>query len=318
MSIWIKFFLGLAMWGVATWLTVPTLHDSAWAHALLLFAAIVLVPLLFDLAEEPADSPRVQGLWRAVRRWHFPSATLLLLAVINPQGDVAALCTIPWFGLTVILAVIGLMRVTARKTDDGARLCVDAGLIFSAIGGAWTLADRAAYQPLGFDPAIVTLTAVHFHFAGLVLPVLTGKILARGADSAFSRWIGRGIVLGVPLVAVGITSTQFAMSPAIEFATAWVLALSGIALGVRQVRLGLAPGANVLVNCGWVFAGLSLIVGMLLAGLYASRFYLPGIPWLDIPWMRAMHGTCNALGFAFVGTLAWWFEQRRVDKLAAG
>lgn len=42
----------------------------------------------------------------------------------------------------------------------------------------------------------------------------------------------------------------------------------------------------------------------MLAAIYGSRFYVP-MPWLDIPWMRAVHGTANALGFGLAGLLAW-------------
>jgi hypothetical protein len=43
---------------------------------------------------------------------------------------------------------------------------------------------------------------------------------------------------------------------------------------------------------------------MALAALYGSRFFV-SVPWLDIPWMRALHGTTNSLGFALAGLLAW-------------
>lgn len=52
-------------------------------------------------------------------------------------------------------------------------------------------------------------------------------------------------------------------------------------------------------------AGVSLFFGMLLAGLYATRAFALPLPWLDIAWMRALHGTANALGFGLCGTLAW-------------
>jgi hypothetical protein len=55
----------------------------------------------------------------------------------------------------------------------------------------------------------------------------------------------------------------------------------------------------------WVVAGLSLLFGMGLALLYAARGQMLPLPWLDIPWMRALHGTANALGFALCGALGW-------------
>jgi hypothetical protein len=47
---------------------------------------------------------------------------------------------------------------------------------------------------------------------------------------------------------------------------------------------------------------------MALAALYGSRAFLP-VSWLDIPWMRALHGTANAFGFALAGLLGWWLRR---------
>jgi hypothetical protein len=55
-------------------------------------------------------------------------------------------------------------------------------------------------------------------------------------------------------------------------------------------------------------AGLALAAGMFLAMLYGARAYLPP-DGLDIPWMRALHGTGNALGFGLAGLLAWSIRQ---------
>ena len=54
----------------------------------------------------------------------------------------------------------------------------------------------------------------------------------------------------------------------------------------------------------WLVAALALAGGMALAALYGCRAYL-SLPWLDIPWMRAWHGSGNALGFGLLGVLAW-------------
>jgi hypothetical protein len=51
-------------------------------------------------------------------------------------------------------------------------------------------------------------------------------------------------------------------------------------------------------------AAVSLAASMLFSALYGSRFFLP-LSWLDLPWMRALHGTANALGFGLVGVVAW-------------
>jgi hypothetical protein len=58
----------------------------------------------------------------------------------------------------------------------------------------------------------------------------------------------------------------------------------------------------------WAVTAVSLITGMFLAALYGSRHLLP-LEWLTIPWMRALHGTANSLGFALSALLAWKIQQ---------
>jgi hypothetical protein len=171
------------------------------------------------------------------------------------------------------------------------------------VGSAWAVLDRWGVRPLGFEPVIVLLTAIHFHYAGVVLPLITG-LVARQIGGRGTRIAAVGVLAGVPLVAVGITSSQLQLRVALEGTAAWVLGLSGMAIGCQQLRLALVRAWPRPVRFLWTVAGISLIAGMVLAILYGSRHYLP-IAGLDIPWMRAVHGTANALGFALVGLIGW-------------
>lgn len=90
--------------------------------------------------------------------------------------------------------------------------------------------------------------------------------------------------------------------------TAWVMALSGMLVAWLHVRLALQAGWPKVVRSLWAISGLSLMGSMVLAALYGTRFYAP-ITWLDISWMRLLHGTANAFGFALVGLLAWKLVQ---------
>jgi hypothetical protein len=167
------------------------------------------------------------------------------------------------------------------------------------------IADRVGFRPLDFPDVIVTLTAVHFHYAGLLLPLTVGLIVRTLPSSTFARIASIGVVLGVPAVAVGITMTQLGFSPLFEAIAGGVLALSGIFTGFLQMRIAFNAHRRPYVRALFVIAGSSLIFGMVLAAIYASRaFFLP-IPWLDVPWMRALHGSANALGFGLCGVLAW-------------
>src|SRR5256885_1534113 len=69
--------------------------------------------------------------------------------------------------------------------------------LYWLVGAGWLALARFGLRPLGFSPEIVLATAVHFHFAGVLLPVLVLR-------STGPRLVPP-VLLGVPLVALGIT-----------------------------------------------------------------------------------------------------------------
>jgi YndJ-like protein len=169
--------------------------------------------------------------------------------------------------------------------------------ISHVLGSGWALLDRLSLRPLDFEPAIVLLTAIHFHYAGFVLPLLTG-ILLQDEKGMLARVAGVGVLVGIPLVAIGITTTQLQWGTPLEVLSAWVLGGAGLIVACLLLRQGLRSGPTVRVL--WLIAGVSLAGSMVLAILYGSRPFV-GAAWLDIRTMRAIHGTANALGFALCG-----------------
>ncbi len=303
MSTTIKAAIGGVAWVSYVIGRVGHVHDATWAHALLLFAALVLVPLALELFPDVNEEARTARWFAWVRAAQLPAALLLGVACWLPAGHGALLAALPWAGLTVGLAAIGVTRVVTagwKRELDGH--CRDAALIFAAIGGGWVLADRAGWQPLKFSPEIVTLTAVHFHYAGLLLPLMAGLVQRELFFLRFASRVAVGAVIGVPAVALGITATQLGWGRSLETAAGCWLALVGMGLAVLHVRLALdgrrvAMMTRVLLGV----AGVALFFGMVLAGAYALR----AVPWLGIPQMRLLHGTINAIGFGLGGVLAW-------------
>ena len=57
-----------------------------------------------------------------------------------------------------------------------------------------------------FDPVIVLLTAVHFHFAGFTLPVVAG-VTGRHLDGfeGLARGVAGVVLVGPAVIAVGIS-----------------------------------------------------------------------------------------------------------------
>jgi hypothetical protein len=203
----------------------------------------------------------------------------------------------------------------AWKNRRGAidRLCIDAGLTYLAVGGAWGVIDRAGWQPLDFEPVIVMLTSIHFHFAGFILPIVTG-LTARQIGGRLGKLACIGVVAGMPLVAVGITGAKLGLPPVIETAAALWMSLAGGASASLLLRAAWSHRDSKLIGALWGLAAIALAAGMTLSAMYGLRHLLP-MAWLDIPLMRITHGTANAIGFAVPAVLGWTLEVRRAASV---
>jgi hypothetical protein len=305
---WLPTLAGAAVWTTGVVILDPSPFETGWARAILLLAALVLVPLALRLVS-PTEASRLTTYGLAARILQLPAAVLFAAAQLLSPGLLAACLTIPWLLTTALIALVGIGRLGRHRCLPLHEICIGAGLAYLGVGGAWALLDRLGLQPLDFEPVIVLLTAIHFHYAGFLLPLLTGLAM-REVVGRTSIHAGIGVIAGVPLVAVGITATQLGLGPHLEAASAFILAGAGFLTAWLYLRLALTAGYPPLARALWSVAALCLAGSMTLAVVYAARFYLP-VCALDIPWMRALHGTANALGFGLLGLLGWVVARRR-------
>lgn len=308
--------IGGLWWCLVVWLRVPNAWHGAWASALLGFAALVIVPLAWPLFRGAKGESAVLK-WAA--RLQLIAAMLLSFAIWLPRGNVALACALPWIAVTMLLAGDGLAQACrARKDVRTMNVGRVAAQVFVAIGGAWLAADRVGFRPLGFSEDIVLLTAVHFHYAGFALPLVAGEARAARPESKLASAGVWGVIAGVPLVAAGITTAELGVMPWVEaVAAAW---LGGSGLIVAAVHLALAAERSWprRVRGCWMVAGVSLAFGMTLAVIYGVRGFVQPWPWLGLPWMRALHGTANALGFAFCAVLGWRWARAADARYSRG
>jgi len=305
-----RVLVGAAVFLVHTIFRVADLRQGVWGEALLLLAALVIVPLLFDLLEDSADDALGFKLLHAARWLQFGAALGLVVSYELSPGYLTAVAGLPWASVLLLLAATGGRRLMRRGFHPVALLCRDTGMLYAAVGAVWLLADRLGIRPLNFDSSIVLLTAVHFHYAGLVLPVLTGCALDALPRTRGLNVIGGAAVAGVPAVAIGITATQLRWDFRIELAATSLMASAGLAVGWLHLRMAARAGGPASARVLLGFAGLALGAGMVLALLYGTRYFFHPFPWLDLPWMRALHGSLNALGFGLCGILGWRIRRR--------
>lgn len=296
--------IGMGIWLAAVlWLRVGPL-DLVWAKLLLMLSPLVLVPIGMRLAMDKTTHP----LRRCVGAAQLPAAIALAASLlVLEQGWTAAALAIPWFAVTLLIALLGVMDIWQNwSTAPLPRMSIDAGLVYLAVGGGWAVFDRAGFRPLDFEPVIVLLTAIHFHFAGFVLPIASG-LAASKQRSAIGTLACIGVVVGMPLVAVGITATQLGLSPGLEAAAAIWMALAGLLTAGLHWHAAARGLASRPACCLWGVAGTALAASMAMAAMYGLRGLLDW-SWLDIPLMRATHGTLAALGFALPVFLGWLWD----------
>lgn len=280
---------------------------------LLLLAVLVLVPLGFDLAAAPNRSGGNIGLYRLARLVQPFAALAAAVSLLLRPGITAGLLALPWLLFAAMAGAFGVWRLLLLARIDARQrgieeIAISAALIYLPIGAAWLTADRLAMAPLGFGGVIAFLTAVHFHFAGFMAPIVagyTGRVLRAGSPR---RWLlyriaAPGIIAGPPLVALGIT-----FSSGMEVVAAVVLALCITLHGV--LALGAAhklaqPRARLLLR----IAAVASVAAMLLALLYAVGNFRE-IALITIPQMAATHGILNSL-FGLCGLVAWSIERPR-------
>lgn len=167
------------------------------------------------------------------------------------------------------------------------------------------VAQRANWTPWNFDPLIVLLTAAHFHHAGFTLPLIAG-LNAKANPGCWTRFSCVAILVGVPLVAVGITCTHFGVLRFVEPFGVTVLVLGALGVAVSQIRRGvqIRSGLGFWTRTAFIASGGSLLSAMILAMGFSLRHVVPN--WaLTMPQMWMIHGTLNAFGFGLCGLLAW-------------
>jgi len=281
---------------------------TPWALALFLLSPLVLFPIALRIERrEPEGDPG--GLLSLALRVQPAAAPLLVVAFVLPPGLVAATLSLPWLATTGLVALSGLVRVWRRGIPPLYALSRDAGLVFLSIGGVWATLSRAGQRPLNLPDIVVFLTAVHFHYAGFILPLATGWA-GREAGGFLSRLTAVCVVAGVPFVAAGITVFQLGRGMVLESIAAVLTAIGGFGCAALHVKLALSRDWPRSARALWGLAAAALSLGMLLALVYGLRTWVP-TRGLDIPTMLAFHGSLNALGFALPVTVGWWFSGRK-------
>jgi YndJ-like protein len=270
-------------------------------HKILFFALLVIVPLGLSLVA-PENQQRGSSLYRlAVFAQPF-AAVLTVASFFFEKGTISASLSSAWFMLNALIALFGLMRLTARGFHTLGDVSIDAGLLYLPVAGAWLVVYRLGTQPFGYGEMIILLTVVHFHFAGFATPIIAGmagRLLARGNyPRKFFAFSIFAVIAAMPLVAAGITFNPVLGLIGTVLLSAGLVVLAVLTLGWVRPLISSA-GNRLLLLIGALSNCLAMVLACLYAYSVASKTLI-----LTIPTMAMTHGMLNCFGFVTCSLLA--------------
>jgi hypothetical protein len=304
------FALGAALGGFVTvfvYLQLAGMTLATILSSILMLAVTALFPLARWLLEDPS-SPRRTWVERIVALGYPLAIPATIAALCFSPGRIAFGLSLPWLLITLLISGQGLQRLLENGVSRLEEMCLDIGRVFLGIGGAWFAASRFGGDTVfGFSEPIITLTAIHFHYAGFFTSLMVGW---RGRELSSANRLARplwklaalGTLIGVPLLAAGIS-----LSPGIESAAALVLAGS-VCLYAVLVLTALFDRPSKIGSILLAISSLSAFYSMGWAARYGWHRSSP-IPGPDIGTMILRHGVLNAFIFAGWGILGWFLTR---------
>ena len=272
----------------------------------LTLAVLGVVPL--TLAAAPLSGvPRLATLAAYAQPLCGAAVVVALAKPVSPEAGAWAAA---WVGFSLLVAITGATLVLRGGLRRPETLATGAALAYLPVGAGWLVLSRLGLRPLDFDPLIVVLTAVHFHFAALAAPVLAVRVGL--ALDGVKRRVALGAALATaaapPLVAVGIAWAPWLALVGAVVLAASLLTIATLTLGWAWRRLRSRVAKPLLL-----ISGVSLLLSMPLAVLYAWG-EATGETVIGIQWMLRTHGYANAHGFVVCGLFAWVLEDRLLEN----
>lgn len=271
---------------------------------LFLFAPWVVVPLTMSLVPAAQDNRPSRINSSVIRYLLFPGAVLITTSFFLRNGRTAGALTVLWLLAGIILAVDGLIRLIRTRLRSFQESCFAIGEGYALVGAFWLLASRMGLRPVGFHEPIVLLTAVHFHYAGLMAAVLAGLV----ASSARTPFLLR-IALSCAVLGPGLLGLAFLAGPKFKLAAVVLMVIGEYGIAFGTFRIGLASASEIGGRI-LILASACVILGMALAGIWALGEY-PLHAFVNLEQMARYHGVLNSFGFGLCSLVGWTLLRRQ-------
>ena len=196
----------------------------------------------------------------------------------------AAAIALVWLAFTLVAALHGLTRAFGDRGRIE-ELCIAVGFMYLAISGGWVVLWRSGIAVMDFAEHVPLLTAIHFHYAGFVSPILVGfngRELRAAGTRLWPVYVGAAslVIVGPALVALGIAGVRTIEAPAAAILAAGTAAVALLALAAVLQRV-----QGVLARVLLAVSSAAAIVAMTLATLYAvaNPLGIAGVRQIEAP-----------------------------------
>lgn len=276
---------------------------------LFLLAPWVAVPLTLSLIPTTQGSG-LSGACGLLLRWSlFPGAALATVSFFLRGTRAAGTLVCVWLIVALALAFDGLERLVRTRLESFQEFCFAIGEGYALVGALWLLASRLGLQPVGFREPIVLLTAVHFHYAGLIAAILAG--LAASETGAPRYTLALRAALTCAVLGPGLLGLAFLVGPKLKLAAVGVMMIGECGLGLATFRVGWS--ATRRAGGRLLLAGSACVIfGMVLAGIWAIGEY-PLHAFVNLEQMARYHGVLNSLGFGLCSLVGWTLLRRKTQ-----
>ena len=260
----------------------------------LVFGMVIVVPMAMILSD------RLQGRSRIPKWVPVAAALIASMSFLVSKGTTSAALCLPWI---LVCGAVGLEKVGHPRALI-ARLAFLLPHGYLVFGAGWLIVSRYGGRPLDLPAVIVELTAVHFHYAGFVAPI----VIAITRDHQARARSGLLVALWLALAASPLTALGFVYSATIG-AVGAVTFMAGLMLWSLITFALVLRNMTRDARIPMAIAAVSVLFSMTLAAVYAIGV-AAGESWIQIPTMARTHGLLNAFGFSFCGAGAWLLATR--------
>jgi YndJ-like protein len=276
---------------------------------LLLLAPWVAVPLALSLVPATSSSRFSRMSESIVRYLLLPGALLATLSFFLSVGWPAGALVCASLIVGVALALHGLERLIRNGVRSFPEFCFALGEGYALVGALWLLASRLGLQPIGFHEPIVLLTAIHFHYAGLMAAVLAGLVVSD--PGAIRSPLALRMALSCAVLGPGLLGIAFLAGSKLKLAAVALMVVGECGIAVGTFRIGLSDAARTGGRLRLV-GSTSVIFGMVLAGIWAVGEYLLHA-FVNLEQMARYHGVLNSVGFGLCSLVGWTLLRRQTQ-----